>query len=441
MKRFIPDMNDEELDRLFREAAENYSPQPGKAAWDDITERLDGKAATPGRRKPLAWWWQRTFMIMILLGIAYLFYAPPLPRKTDMKMENSGEPANGKTEKVNKSRAMQARTGTDTAMNTRAAQPYRIPGASAIKIAAPPAPVPIAGVKEPADRQMVHLFPHAQANNEDLFSNDRTAGGLPQADAGSGGQVFPLLASKGVGYRMLSATLNTMTADLKPIPPAPTYMFTNMRAALAQDEPATKMEDRVRPKPALSRWSLRLLAGPDWGTIKFSQWTRPGMDMGLLTGYRFAKRWSAETGILFSNKIYTAPPEYYHPKTPVPWSYDITSINANCAVIDVPLNLRFDAFSKAGQKIFLTTGFSSFWMKKETYNYQYTNEYPWSETIRDGSRHIFSVLNFSAGYEKQISTHFSLQAEPYLKLPLNGIGFGRVKLESAGVFFSLKYNF
>ncbi len=134
-------MNDEELDRLFREAAENYSPHPGKAAWEDITERLDGKATTPGRRKPLAWWWQRTFMIMILLGIAYLFYAPPLPRKTGMKMENNGEPANGKTEKVNKSGAMQARTGKDTAMNTRAAHPYRIPGASAMKIAATPAPV------------------------------------------------------------------------------------------------------------------------------------------------------------------------------------------------------------------------------------------------------------------------------------------------------------
>ncbi|HEY6081927.1 MAG TPA: hypothetical protein VIU45_00635 [Chitinophagaceae bacterium] len=431
MKRFIPDMSDEELDRLFQEAAENYSPQPGKAAWEDITARLDGKEAAPGRRKPLAWWWQRTFIIMILLGIAYLFYAPPLPRKTGMKGGN-----------VNQKKVIPVRIGTDTVMNTSAGRSPSIPAAGAMKIAGPPVPVPIAGVKKPADqRRGVHLYPHAQANKEDLFSNGRAAGGLSRASAGSGGQVFPLLASKGAGYHMLSATLGTVTADLKPIHPAPTYMFTNMRTTLTQDTPATKMENMPRPKPAPSRWSLRLLAGPDWGTIKFSQWTRPGMDIGLLAGYRFAKRWSAETGILFSNKIYMAPPEYYHPKTPVPWWYDIKSINANCAVVDVPLNLRFDAFSKGGQKIFLTTGFSSFWMKKEIYKYQYTNEYPWSETIRNGSQHIFSVLNFSAGYEKQVSTHFSLQAEPYLKLPLSGIGFGRVKLESTGVFFSLKYNF
>lgn len=418
MKRFIPDMSDEELDRLFQEAAENYSPQPGKAAWEDITERLDGKEAAPGRRKPLAWWWQRTFIIMILVGIAYLFYAPPLPRKTDMKGGNSKMDEEGRGENANQKRA--------------------IVGAGAMKIAAPPAPVPMAGVDKSADQRGAHLFPAATANNKTSFSNGRTAGGLPRVD--SGGQVSPLLALKGVGYHMLSATLNTVTADLKPIPPASTYMFTNMGTTI-QDTPATKMEDIPRPKPAPSRWSLRLLAGPDWGTIRFSQWTRPGMDIGLLAGYRFAKRWSAETGILFSNKIYTAFPEYYHPKTPVPWSYDIKSINANCDVIDVPLNLRFDAFSKKGQKIFLTAGFSSFWMKKEIYKYQYSNEYPWSETIHNGSQHIFSVLNFSAGYEKQISTHFSLQAEPYFKLPLNGIGFGRVKLESTGVFFSLKYNF
>src|SRR5690348_8509227 len=121
MKRFIPDMSDEELDRLFREAAENYSPQPGKAAWEDIEERLDGKEAAPGRRKPLAWWWQRTFIIMILVGITYLFYAPPLPRKTDMKGGNA-----------NQKRA--------------------IPAAGAMKIAAPPAPVPMAGINKSADQ-------------------------------------------------------------------------------------------------------------------------------------------------------------------------------------------------------------------------------------------------------------------------------------------------
>lgn len=423
-------MNDEELDRLFREAAENYSPQPGKAAWEDITERLDGKEAMPGRRKPLAWWWQRTFIIMILVGIAYLFYAPPLPRKTDIKGGNA-----------NQKRIMPTQTGKDTAMNISADHSPAIPAAGAMKIAAPSIPVPIVSVKERVSQHKAHLYPHAQANNEGLFSDDRTASGQQDDRIASARQVFPLIISKGVGYHMLSATMNTMTADLKPIHPAPTYMFTNMETTLTRDEPAMKMEDMPRPKPASSRWSLRLLAGPDWGTIKFSQWTKPGMDIGLLAGYRFAKRWSAETGILFSNKIYSALPEYYHPKTPVPWSYDIKSINANCDVIDVPLNLRFDAFSKGGQKIFLTTGFSSFWMKKEIYKYQYTNEYPWSETIRNGSQHIFSVLNFSAGYEKQVSTHFSLQAEPYLKLPLNGIGFGRVKLNSTGVFFSLKYNF
>jgi hypothetical protein len=46
------------------------------------------------------------------------------------------------------------------------------------------------------------------------------------------------------------------------------------------------------------------------------------------------------------------------------------------------------------------------------------------------------VVNLSGGYQYHFSKRFSLLAEPYLKMPVSGIGFGKVKLNSAGVLIT-----
>jgi hypothetical protein len=85
-------------------------------------------------------------------------------------------------------------------------------------------------------------------------------------------------------------------------------------------------------------------------------------------------------------------------------------------------------------------------MQRERYTYPYTENYvphffdtdEYNPIINE-NRHFFSVLNLSMGYERSLSDRWSLQVEPYLKAPLSGVGAGKVKLTSAGVFFGLKY--
>jgi hypothetical protein len=81
-------------------------------------------------------------------------------------------------------------------------------------------------------------------------------------------------------------------------------------------------------------------------------------------------------------------------------------------------------------------------MKNEVYNYYYkytptslTITKKW--TIRDQNNHYFSILTISAGYQRKIGNHISLTDEPYIKLPLIGVGFGKVKLNSGGIFLHL----
>ena len=77
--------------------------------------------------------------------------------------------------------------------------------------------------------------------------------------------------------------------------------------------------------------------------------------------------------------------------------------------------------------------------EKYKYFYKYTSTGPTvskERTFNNENDHFFSVLTLSAGYRRQLSKSMFLTAEPYLKLPLSGVGFGKVKLNSTGVLFT-----
>ena len=80
-------------------------------------------------------------------------------------------------------------------------------------------------------------------------------------------------------------------------------------------------------------------------------------------------------------------------------------------------------------------------MKKESYDYYY--KYPsgyvdtksWS--ISNKNQHYFAILDISAGYQYYFNKRISLIGEPYLKIPMEGVGAGKVKLNSGGILFTL----
>ena len=83
-------------------------------------------------------------------------------------------------------------------------------------------------------------------------------------------------------------------------------------------------------------------------------------------------------------------------------------------------------------------------MKKEKYKYEYVypsgTSYSYTHTVNNENKHYFSILTLSGGYTRKISNRLSLTAEPYIKIPLTGIGYCNVKLNSAGLLFSASFN-
>lgn len=194
-----------------------------------------------------------------------------------------------------------------------------------------------------------------------------------------------------------------------------------------------------KPRGVPHSWQVSLTAGPGLGIVKGRASGGAGSTIGILLQYRFAKRWSVESGVLLTDLKYSAAPADYDP--PGGYGSSLQHIRASCNIIDVPLNIRFDALQSPHSNAFISAGLSSFWMKKEDYQFTYKvnnnlETRQWS--IGNQNRHLMSIANLSAGYEYRWN-RLALQGGPYLKLPLSGIGYGRVKATGAGVLVAVKY--
>jgi hypothetical protein len=179
--------------------------------------------------------------------------------------------------------------------------------------------------------------------------------------------------------------------------------------------------------------------GPDISSVG-NEYGRTKLLGGIGLGYTINDRFTLRTGFYSARKIYSADKGDYKPDVAPPNYNYLESVSANCKVYEIPLSLTYHFGRSEKQNFFASVGLSSYFMKKEDYDYLY--KYPGNVTythrysFKNENNHYFSVAGISAGYQRKINNTFSIMAEPYLRLPLNGVGNGNVKLNSGGIIFS-----
>lgn len=187
---------------------------------------------------------------------------------------------------------------------------------------------------------------------------------------------------------------------------------------------------------------ISLSAAPDISYTKGGSLGTTRLISGISLGYTFKNRVSVRTGFFSGRKVYGASPDAYNPPA-IFWNYYpyLEKVDANCKVFEIPILASYHFGNTGRQHWFVSGGLSSLIMKQEDYHYTYkytptgdTYYRDWS--VKNQNKHLFSVATISAGYQKNISKSITFTAEPYLKLPLEGVGYGKVKLKSTGVLFS-----
>lgn len=214
-----------------------------------------------------------------------------------------------------------------------------------------------------------------------------------------------------------------------------------------ESEPLAKTPDAKKNKPARKSKPSYLFfsasGGPDVSIVGSGSMGKMKWVGGVGIGYTYREKFTLRTGLYVARKIYTTTADDYHaPAAFYAYYPNLEKVAADCKVYEIPLSLSYNFGRTPKRNLFVSAGLSTYIMKRETYDfyYKYTTTGPTvsrERTIYNSNDHYFSVLSLSGGYQRKISKTFSIAAEPYLKLPITGIGFGKVKLNSGGVLFTI----
>ena len=152
-------------------------------------------------------------------------------------------------------------------------------------------------------------------------------------------------------------------------------------------------------------------------------------------------KFTFSTGAAYAKAPYLTPFADYH--TSYPFKYTPVDVSADCRVLDIPLNVDYLVYSKARNQFSVGSGLSSYIMLNEDYHYNYAKPYNYTPTdysVTNQNQHFLGILNLQATYLRKLNPKVSLAVQPYLKIPLTGIGASQVRLQTAGVAFGLKWN-
>ncbi|MBS1758152.1 MAG: hypothetical protein JSU03_12835 [Bacteroidetes bacterium] len=205
---------------------------------------------------------------------------------------------------------------------------------------------------------------------------------------------------------------------------------------------STQKSKTLKAKERLSKFYFTVGAGVEGNAANFPGTNKFNMRTGFAAGYYFTKKMSVQAGIYEGSKKYIAKKNDYKAKPGSYWStVDITKVDANCKVLEIPVSVRMDFNEKKNITGFAGIGLSSFILSSEKYNYNYTyNNTPYQgKASYTGNRNWFSILRLYGGFEKKMTNNFSLGIQPGLAIPLAGVGEGSVKLFSSELLFTIKY--
>jgi hypothetical protein len=208
--------------------------------------------------------------------------------------------------------------------------------------------------------------------------------------------------------------------------------------------PNERPNELPEPEHQYRKLALSVLAAPDYNGVNNLNNASIGNDFGLLVTYKISKNWSLSTGGVYAKKLYETGFSNYNPTKNIWDEYYPKTVNADCRVLDIPLNISYTFLVRKNTTVSVGSGISSYIMLREDYRFSYAEQD--AETavayhVVNENQHWLSVLNFQATFEQRLNSRVSIGLQPYMKIPLSNIGFAGVKLQSLGMAVILNWNF
>ena len=503
-------LDDKNLDRLSREAAEHFEVDPGASGWDHLEQRLNKELPQEKKRRRFLFW---LFLITATTGgalTAILKYQPVTPLAKNVTgvitpadktapLPNNQSGGDTRTYNATQNQAISHNNETPPVRAERKAGKLPVasnpePNASATNLK-PGVSIPTHGNTQPAAAttevttpEKISTQPVEKTTTRKGVSSTRvriqkapvTLNYSTIAPDNNTGRLFSKPTKQKPGKRS-GSTSNQNNQTIPTVPeintPAPENRITNvdrntigkpveMNNELATTQPtnatqtdstqhkivetpttdSAKTMARQKKKDKIKQpLEFGVMAGPDMSAVAFGPLYKAGYNFGLQIGYRFSNRWSVNTGVIYTKKFYkTDSTQFNYKDNPWPSNKTLSRVEGNCSMWEIPVNVRYDFSYNNKRRWFASTGLSTYLMDKEDYEmyYRWNGSPTYSQPLVNdttNSSYVFSIWNLSVGMERSLGKRFSLQAEPYLKIPLKDLGVGNMRMNSYGILFTLKY--
>lgn len=493
-------LRDNDLDRISREAAEHFEVAPVASGWDHLEKRLDQELPQKKKGRRFLFW---LFFISAGAGgaLTAMLLSGPL-EGTGSRLQAAGTTTQQAVPEQATSRKQKAASNTEDAQpvtsnqlpgagkaespiaeglkpkaenNTEEATSWELQAASNTREGLSGKPQVASNTEEAASHKPRGTSPKAVSKIGKAVNSgtqQQTTNQKPQT--GNANKPRPRARNKNDQTKQnttisrpdrspvtdntnITATDKNIMTEPAPVKTEPVTI--NEHAATATDNTASnktmqpavdttalaaiekpKVKDKI---PNEKGFEFGLTGGPDLSTVKFGPVYKTGYIVGVQIGYRFNNRWSVNAGALHTKKYYKAEGKDFHYKTNWPGPWELKEVEGHCTMWEIPVNFRYDFSFNNKRRWFASTGLSTYLMDKEDYTLYYSNPagspYPRPFPNDSNSNYLFSIWNLSLGMERSLGSHFSLQAEPYLRVPLKGLGTGSMRMTSYGIFFTLKY--
>ena len=405
------------LDKLVNQAAEGAQFDFNAEAWSAMEAKLDGKSWWAG-----AWW--KFGLPILLVGLLVILFWPggpvdilnPKPNTTILSKEDQS-PASNKN--IN---PKPAQTGIEQEMDKSTAvdQPEVVQS------------------EEPDADQLEKRIPR-KVQKKVTVTNRLVTNKLKATENSAVAYYSNEVANENEIGALNSSNANSETLFGKAfLPTRVSYVrYGGPIEPWVLDSAFTKLGEI---DSTFRRFTYGLVVSLDLSSTRLEGFTDPGTMVGLVGEYRLNKRWAVQSGIAYATKIYSAlGSEYVTPDWALNAPNDFSEVLAKCLVIDIPINFKRYFTSEKGNQWFLAGGVSSYIMLREDYTYNYTPARPaWPNTWRyeNQNQHYFGILNVSGGLVRPLTKKINVQIEPFMKIPMTGIGQGEVKFLSFGTNFS-----
>jgi hypothetical protein len=356
-----------------------------------MKKRLDDS----DRRRPVFWWWTSGFLLLLLLGGGGWWWYAQQDQSTAVQNVPVGKNiAAGNTPTI---------TGADNKVTPSSEENDATPLSE--KISSTSKTIPTEKITAP--------------NKTTRPSKEQTETSINEPTTAAEGSTPLRYDIEPLAFNQLKKITIPATVNNSPVINIPTDTTTNNY---------TK-----KTKKKKTGFDGGITLGPDYNIAPSFKMGKLGFNGGLFLRYHVNNRLSLSIAAVYAKKIYGATPKDY--KFDYPTNY--VKIDADCNVLDVPLNVNYTFLDRPKSSWSAMAGASSYFMLKEKYDYYWANNTKRTREFSNQNQHYFSVLNLGVTYERKTTGRLKWGLQPYIKVPLNGVGEGKVKLSSAGVSLQL----